>query len=443
MRVKASHRVALALILCYLVAWLDRMAINMTIPFMAKDLGIGPERIGWILSAFFLGYSLFQIPGGILADRHGPRKVILGALSWWSVFTALTGLMGGLPSMLATRFLFGVGEGVFPASVWKVLAQWYTKKDRTTANAVVISSIALGPALTPLLLAPVLARYGWRVCFYLLGLLGVVCVLVARAAVYNAIRESPHSTWKDIEEYESDIRSEEANAEGSLEPAGLGELLRMPAVWVLFFIALVFNVTMYGWLTWLPSYLMKVKGLDLRGTAWAASLPFAFGTVGCISAGWISDRFFRGRRKRLVLGCMVLGGLSLWGFTRVADPTAYMALQCVAGLLLFMACGACGAFTMILLPTRMMGAGSGFINTGGQIGGFLTNLIIGYTIAFRGGDYAAGFDVMLGALVLAALLVLLGIREGRRGTVAAAAPLTPSPSPGGEGEGTPSAPESA
>ncbi|MBI4669075.1 MAG: MFS transporter [Elusimicrobia bacterium] len=411
MKLKASHKLGMVLIFCYLVAWLDRMAINMTIPFIARDLNIGPEKIGWILSAFFLGYSIFQIPGGMLADRIGSRKVILTALAWWSAFTALTGAMVSLPAMLATRFFFGMGEGVFPASVWRILAHWFTKKNRATANAIIVSAIASGPALTPLIIAPVLAAWGWRWCFYMLGFCGIFCLILAYFTIANSIQESSGASRQEIEEFEADAKSQAANVEGTIEKATFRELLKAPIIWVLFSIALIFNITMYGWLTWLPSYLMKAKGLDLKATAWAASLPFMFATVGCISAGFISDKFFRGRRRFLVFGCQVIGGICLYAFTRVADYKTYMILQCAAGFLLFMACGAAGALTMILIPAKLMGSGSGFVNTGGQIGGFLTKIIIGYYIAYRGNDYSAGFDIMLGALVIAALVVIFGVRE--------------------------------
>src|SRR3954462_6207643 len=124
---KPSSKVGLVLMISYLVAWLDRMAINMAMPFMAKDLSVGADKIGWILSAFFAGYALCQIPGGLLADRIGPRKVILIALGWWTIFTCLTGVVSGLAMLLVVRFLFGVGEGLFPASVWKVIGQWFTR----------------------------------------------------------------------------------------------------------------------------------------------------------------------------------------------------------------------------------------------------------------------------------------------------------------------------
>jgi sugar phosphate permease len=421
MKLKSSYKLGLALILCYLVAWLDRMTISMTLPFMEKDLGITTSQQGMINSAFFLGYALCQIPGGLLADRFGPRRVILVALVWWSLFTALTGAVSDLNSMLVVRFLFGIGEGIFPAAVWKVIGQWFSKKNRATANALILSAIALGPAITPLIMRPLLESVGWRGSFYTLGAAGILCVVAAWLTITNSIHAHPNVSREELEEFERDARSQAANAEHTLAPVGFLDLLRSPAIWVLFFIALVYNLTMYGWLTWLPTYLMKQKGLDLKSMAWAASLPFWFGTVGVVLGGYVSDRWFRGRRKVLVFGCQVLGGICLFLFTQVTSTTAYTLLQSGAAVLLYMASGAIWAMPMVLLPPKVMGPGSGFINTGGQIGGVLTSTLIGYAIQLRGNDYTAIFDVMLGALVAAALLVLFGIREQKPAQVPAPA----------------------
>ncbi len=154
-----------------------------------------------------------------------------------------------------------------------------------------------------------------------------------------------------------------------------------------------------------------MKALDLENIALAASLPFAFGAVGCMLSGWVSDRFFRGRRKVLVLACQVLGGLALYGFTKVDGVAGFMVMQCIAGFLLFMVVGAIWATPMVLLPPRLMGSGSGFINMGGQIGGFLTNIIIGYVITWSGGSYGAVFDVLFGGLVIGAGCMLFDVRE--------------------------------
>lgn len=411
MTFKTSYKVGLALLFCYLVSWLDRMAINMTMPLMAKEFEIGPERVGWVLSAFFLGYAMSQVPGGMMADRIGPRRVIIGALIWWSLFTALTGAVGGLTSMLVVRFFFGIGEGVFPAAVWKVLGQWYTKKNRGTANALILSSVAIGPAISLLLLSQLMPLVGWRVSFYLLGGMGALCVLASWRFVTNSIHDNPRVSREELEEFEQDSHSQAATSEQTLEKASFGALLREPSIWVLFSVALIYNLTMYGWLNWLPKYLMEVKHLSLGATGLLGSLPFILGGLGCMVAGYVSDRWFRGRRKYLVFGCQAIGGVCLYLFTQVTDPLQYMVAQCIAGFLLFMAAGAIWALPMILVPPKLMGAGAGFINTGGQIGGFVTNILIGYVIKWNNNDASAGFQVMLGALVVAALLVLVGIRE--------------------------------
>ncbi len=411
MTFKTSYKVGLALLFCYLVSWLDRMAINMTLPFMAKEFAVGPKEVGWILSAFFAGYALSQVPGGMLADRFGPRRVILVALVWWSFFTALTGMVKSLEGMLVVRFLFGIGEGIFPAAVWKVLGQWFTKKNRGTANAMILSSVAVGPAISLLLLSQMLPVLGWRMSFYLLGGLGALCVTAALLYITNSIQEHPRVSKEELAEFEADARSQAATSEQTLEKASFGALLRSPAIWVLFFVALIYNLTMYGWLNWLPKYLMEVKGLSLAKTGVLGSLPFILGGIGCSLAGFVSDRWFRGRRKHLVFGCQAVGGVCLYLFTQITDPVQYVVAQCIAGFLLFMAAGAIWALPMILVPPKLMGAGSGFINTGGQIGGFLTNILIGYVIEWNNNDAGAGFQVMLGALVVAATLVLVGIRE--------------------------------
>ena len=411
---KASTKVGLVLLICYLVAWLDRMAINMAVPFIQTDLHIGPEKTGWVLSAFFASYAICQIPGGILSDRFGPRIVILIALSWWTLFTVGTGMATSLVLLLVTRFLFGIGEGLFPAAVWKVIGSWVTKKNRATANALVLSSIAIGPAVTPIALRPVLQTYGWRTVFFVLGAIGAATIGLAYLFVRNSVKEFPGASEEEKQAWDAEVAAAEASPAAQAEPASFGDVLKLRSVWALALCALSGNITMYGWLNWLPTYLLKVKGLDLKGMAVAASLPFLFGAAGLMMSGWISDKYFRGRRKVLVLICQVFGGLALFGFTRIGSPVGFMVCQCTAGFLLFMAVGAIWAMPMVILPAKLMGSGSGFINMGGQIGGFLTNIIIGYVIAWSGNDYAAGFNVLFSGLVIGGLIMIFGVPEHRQ-----------------------------
>src|SRR5262249_28894330 len=239
---ETSIKLGLVLILCYLVAWLDRMAIALTLPAMEKDLGLNAQTNGYVISAFFVGYALCQVPGGLLADRFGPRRVILVALAWWSTFTALTGLAWNLQSMIVIRFLFGLGEGVFPAAVWKILSQWFTKKNRATASSLVLSSIAIGPALTPFVLVPLIGSVGWRGAYLCIGVLGVACVLLAWRYAYNSLHEGRGVTREEIDQFEAESRSAVANLEQTGAQTRFVDVLRTPLVWVLFALGVVGNV---------------------------------------------------------------------------------------------------------------------------------------------------------------------------------------------------------
>src|SRR5690349_8670127 len=113
-RWQARHTVLSILFATWIVSYLDRIVMSVAIPYIAADYHLSPLAMGIVMSVFFAGYSISQIPGGVLADKFGVRKVATLAMLWWSVFTAATGAAGNLTQMLIIRFVFGLGEGVFP-----------------------------------------------------------------------------------------------------------------------------------------------------------------------------------------------------------------------------------------------------------------------------------------------------------------------------------------
>jgi sugar phosphate permease len=413
---KTSIKLGLVLILCYLVAWLDRMAIALTLPAMEKDLHLNAQTSGYVISAFFVGYALCQVPGGMLADKFGPRRVIIVALAWWSTFTALTGLAWSLHSMIAIRFLFGLGEGVFPAAVWKILSQWFTKKNRATANSLVLSSIAIGPALTPFVLVPLIGTIGWRNAYLCIGLLGIVCVLLAWRYAYNSIHEGRGVTSTEIAQFAEDSRSAIANAEATGGQTRFADVLRTPLVWVLFSLGVIGNIGLYGWLQWLPTFFKKTHHLAGTKFMFASAVPWIAASIGLMLSGVISDRWFRGRRKLLVLCGQLAGIAGLWGFTRVqgSDLPVAMAFQCLAGFAFFMAVGAIWSLPINLLPAKLMGSASGLINTGGQIGGVLSGIVIGFYVELSHKDYSRMWDVVLVTAAINAAVIVFGIHERKR-----------------------------
>lgn len=417
-----KFKLGLVVMFCYVVAWLDRMAISMTVPAMMKDLGFSATAVGSIMSAFFLSYAAFQMPGGYLSDRIGPRKVITGALAWWSLFTAATGAVSSLTSMLVVRFLFGAGEGVFPGPVWKLIGNWFSKKDRATANSVILSTVCFGPALTPLLVAPILAIWGWRATFYILGALGVVCVILAWKYIADTPREHKGITKEELAQHEADVAADALAADKKLAKASLGQLMASPAIWILFISVLTLTITIYGYLMWLPAYLTKVRGLSLMKVGILASMPFFVAAVGMGLSGWLSDKYFRYNRKLLVIIAELLGAFFLYQFYNVADLVTAQIMQCVAAFFLYMALGAIWTLPVLMIPEHLMGSGAGFVNTGGQLGGFLAPIFIGYMIDYYGGDFAAGFNALIISILVSSVIVALFVKDKKRDEEKASAP---------------------
>lgn len=163
---KARYTILTFTWLAWLMSFLDRMLMSVSLPYIGEEFHLDKATQGWIISAFFISYASFQIPGGFLADKFGPRKVMFIAIVWWSIFTTLTGLVfniGILPAfgvMLVVRFLFGIGEGSFPASSWKCISTYFPIKERGRATAIQSTVNTLGPAVATLVTAAIISFLG-------------------------------------------------------------------------------------------------------------------------------------------------------------------------------------------------------------------------------------------------------------------------------------------
>jgi len=156
------------------VTYIDRVSISFAAPAISQDLGLDSVQMGWVLFAFASAYALFEIPGGYLGDRSGPRSVLMRIELWWSFFTAATGWAWSYASLLVTRFLFGAGEaGCFP-NLTKAFTVWLPERERVRAQSITWLSARWGGAFTPPLVLWVMTRVGWRHAFEVFGAMGVV-----------------------------------------------------------------------------------------------------------------------------------------------------------------------------------------------------------------------------------------------------------------------------
>jgi len=394
-RWRVRHSVLGILWLGWLFSFLDRMVMSIALPFIGADFNLDAASQGLILSTFFAGYALFQIPGGMLADKYGPRKVMAFAIAWWSFFTSLTGMVFSFPILLLCRFVFGVGEGCFPGSSWKTIATYFPPSGRATATAIQGSVNTLGPGIASLVAAGIIAAYGWRTVFVTLGVPGFLIALLIYWYIKEDPAKHPHITAEEIEE----LNEKPAETAGeNKEKMSFAAFLKTPILWQMVLIWFLFDITFWGFVSWLPSYLMKARGFSLIKTGITGSLPFFVGTVGMLLGGYLSDRL-KGSRKWLFIPNALIASACL--YMTFSVPSADMAVvwQCVSAFFMFIAFAAFWGLVIDAIPPAIMGAASGTVNFGGQVAGFISPFAMGYLIDMQKGSFDAAFIFLIVAAV--------------------------------------------
>jgi sugar phosphate permease len=160
--------------LMYLITYLDRVNISAAAPVIGKEFGFDKITMGVIFSAFVWAYAMFQVPGGWLGDRFGPRNILTILIGYWSVMTAATGVASGAASFMVLRFLFGIGEaGAFPGAT-RAMQLWYPPHERGFVQGITHSASRLGAAIAPPVVVLIMTALGWRSAFYICGAVGIV-----------------------------------------------------------------------------------------------------------------------------------------------------------------------------------------------------------------------------------------------------------------------------
>ena len=382
------------LFLTWLMSYIDRSLMPMALPLIGQEFHLSPTVLGAVISIFFVGYATMQIPGGMLADRIGPRKSITLGVAFWTGFSVLTGAAGSLLNLMIVRLCFGIAEGVHPAAAFKALSSWFPPTERSRANGLVMSSNALGPMIAPILFATLVSAYGWRAAFYIISIPGFLIALGAYWLLRDRPSEHPSVTAEELQEI--------GNYETAQRKIPFSELVKNPALWRLFFIYMLWDITWWGFQAWLPSYLFKVRGFSLTHTGLVTALPYAAGFLGVILAGWIADR--TGKRKAVLLVVLLGDALFMVLTATASTATTAVIFLTATGFFLPSIHGPFWSLAMEMLPSRVMGYASGFLNTGGQIAGILSPIVIGALIQWTG-HYDAGFIFMAISATISAVLI--------------------------------------
>lgn len=377
--------------LCFgsnVLCFMDRVNISIAAPAMAQEFGWDETRMGFVFSAFFVGYVVFMIPGGVLADRFGAKRVLSSGVAFWSLFTALTPFARGLWPLAACRYLVGTGQSLNFPCVNNLIANYVPLSDRAKVQGFVLSGMTVGSVIAMPLGSWIVQTWGWPAIFYIFGLAGLLWI----------------GPWL---RYASALQS---SAPTSLKLHGE----RIP--WRTFLthrstlgLTLSYychNYASYFILAWLPTYLIKVHGFSMTGMGIGAALPAVAGTIGMnVSGLYIDHLIARGRTRQFALKLMVGAGMGLSALFLAALVWTHNPYLAVAWVILSsgvksLATPAYWTLSMEMAP-RHAGILSSIMNTSGNLAGVIAPVLSGFLVAQWGGWNAA--------ILVAAAITLAGV----------------------------------
>lgn len=371
------------LTLSIFINYIDRANLSLAAPLLKDELGLSPWQLGILLSSFFWTYDGFQIPSGWLIDRLEVSWVLAGGFFLWSCATAATGVMHGFASLLAARLVLGMGESVAYPSYAKILARDFSTRHRGVGNGAIAAGQLCGPAVGTLAGGYLMARFGWRPFFIVLGLISLLWLV-------------PWFRWRPRP-------AEVSRTARNGSESHIRAILNQRSLWGACITHFCCNYLIYFLLTWLPYYLVRERHFTMQQMAKIGGAAFLFCAASSVVSGWFSDRWIvEGPGASAVRKSLLVGGLAGAGLWLMFCVVARANL---ATVLLFAAStfyGICNphlfAGAQTLAGPRAAGQWMGVQNFVGNLAGIVAPSLTGFLVGRTGQFFWA--VAVVGALAL-------------------------------------------
>jgi sugar phosphate permease len=273
------------------ILYLDRVCIGQAATAIQRDLVLSKTEFGYALGAFTIAYGLFEVPTGHWGDRYGSRGVLTRIVIWWSAFTAFTGMVTGLWTLVAVRFLFGAGEaGAYP-NVARIIAHWFPRRERGRAQGLVITAAQIGGAVAPIITAYTIVAIGWRSAFVVYSVLGVAWAMVFYLIFRDNPADDPGANQAEVALISADAFVAAAGHEHPKVP--WRSILTNRNIWLLGTLQSCSSFLSYMFMGWYPAYLEQGRGVDPVTAGQMSSVVLAGAAVGCLGSGFINDYLAR------------------------------------------------------------------------------------------------------------------------------------------------------
>ena len=371
----------------FCISYIDRSAIGLALPSISKDFTLAPTQMGVVISAFFIGYSIMQLPGGWMADKFGSKSVILIALTLWSIFTFMTGHASSLAGLLFLRFVFGLCEGPYAGACYRGIAEYFPRELRPAFATGVLSSNYIGSAIAPIIIVPLILWFGWRGMFQALGCIGLVYAFFVKQV-------------KPAEE-------EKAGAKKGSKKEYFLKLLHFSIIWKLVVCAFCISCINKGLDAWMPTYLIAERGINLKAVGYVTPIPFMASFLSTAVCGWIMNKYFDRVEQYMIGICAVMTAVFLYLMYNAETLFWVVVFQC--GVYFFKACilGSAVAIVLKIVTGNIAGSATMIVNMGGQVAGFISPVVMGYLVSVFNGSFNAVFYYLIGAASVCALSAFL------------------------------------
>jgi MFS family permease len=392
------------------INYLDRVNLSVAAKPLSESYGLSPIDMGYIFSAFLWTYLLCLIPMGLLVDRFGGRAVTYTTLGLWSLAGIWTGLATSYSSLVASRLVLGVGESASYPVGGKIIREWAPASERGIAAAFLNCGAHAGLCFGSVVVGSLIVEFGWRESFYITGAAGVVLA----GLWYLLYRQPERATWLGAAERDFIYENRGAIASGGAKKlnqlAALRGLLSSPSMWSLALTQGCAGYTLYLFMTWLPSYLVASRGMDVLKSSLFSAIPYGAAALLGLGLGWLSDRLLKrsgvsnSDRRKLIAAMLLLSSVilaapfvdSIW----LIEALISVSLACVATAMAMNI-----ALTADLLTDgRYNGVAISLLIMGGNLFGTAAPIATGYVVAATGGFSGAFF--IAGALLLGGAMVI-------------------------------------
>lgn len=392
---KSGYRwVVMALLfILYTVANADRANIGFALPYLRKEFAMTNTEAGAIISLFFAGYALMQIPSGFLVKKFGMRTMFSVGMLFTSLFTGMIGMANSVFALKALRVGVGVAEAPVAIACTTAINNWFPAKEKGTASGIFLAGSKVGPLIVPPLCAWIISVWGWREIFYAFMVPGLLLSIVWYLMVTNKPADSRFVSAAEAEYIADTSVAQKEEKKREYKLWWVDKLVRAKKVdpltnssqvfkcWDIygaavgyFFMVGIVSVLM----SWLPSYLVTVKQFAIMKTAFVSSAPFAGTVVGNFVGGWVSDNILNKRRKPMMMVTALSTTIMMYSLINApADATLLAILLFATGFLLALGYSAFMAYPMGRVNKESYPVAFSIVNTGGQLGGAGAPLFVG------------------------------------------------------------------